>query len=432
MRNSKTRLCIFVGIIFLSSIIHAESLEIFSLKEFLSKSTSKEKNEIVKFLINQFNNKSITTKQLDSLWNNDQVRTKFMLGRFQIINQKLYTSSFTPGWFDIGYYHAGLNYYFKAVDFFSKLVKKYKIPNVDFIIYFRETIPSEDELAKKTLSIPAFVMFQDQNNIFEKDKLLFPDSVFLRPYWRNLLLSIDKASKEYKWEDKENKIFWRGAATGDFIEYNIDNIAKLPRLKISLMSVLYPNLIDAKLVNFNDYQGGDSVYKLKKIVKLLFGKENNQVLEKDHLKYKYLLSLDGNSATGMRVPWIMYSNSVLIKQESSKIEWFYSALKPYQHYIPIDNNLENIFKQIQWIKDNPSKVKEIIFNGHNFVKNNLKPEDIEAHVLILLDAYEAIQKDKNIQPTLPEVSDWLLVKNAMKIQLERIKNFFYGRFKSWF
>lgn len=37
-----------------------------------------------------------------------------------------------------------------------------------------------------------------------------------------------------------------------------------------------------------------------------------------HLNYKYLISLDGMNAAWGRVPWIMFSNSLLIKDDSTK------------------------------------------------------------------------------------------------------------------
>ena len=44
------------------------------------------------------------------------------------------------------------------------------------------------------------------------------------------------------------------------------------------------------------------------------------------MKYKYLLSVDGFTAVWGRVPWIMFSNSVLVKAETGKVEWFYDEM----------------------------------------------------------------------------------------------------------
>jgi hypothetical protein len=37
-----------------------------------------------------------------------------------------------------------------------------------------------------------------------------------------------------------------------------------------------------------------------------------------HLNYKYLISLDGIGAAWSRVEWIMFSNSLMLKDNSSK------------------------------------------------------------------------------------------------------------------
>jgi hypothetical protein len=79
-----------------------------------------------------------------------------------------------------------------------------------------------------------------------------------------------------------------------------------------------------------------------------------------HLKYKYLISIDGNGAAWLRVPWIMHSNSLLIKQESSKVQWFYGGLKPHVHYCPLNKDINDTLEVLHAINGNPGKVKEII------------------------------------------------------------------------
>lgn len=54
----------------------------------------------------------------------------------------------------------------------------------------------------------------------------------------------------------------------------------------------------------------------------------------------------------MRPPWIMASNSVLLMQETNKIEWFYHLLKPKVHYYPIMGNLSDFFEAIEFLRSN--------------------------------------------------------------------------------
>jgi hypothetical protein len=60
----------------------------------------------------------------------------------------------------------------------------------------------------------------------------------------------------------------------------------------------------------------------------------------DHVWNKFLLSIDGWSATWGRIPWMLYSNCVLVKQKSTTVQWFYSEMIEGEHYIEIPENFE--------------------------------------------------------------------------------------------
>ena len=100
--------------------------------------------------------------------------------------------------------------------------------------------------------------------------------------------------------------------------------------------------------------------------------------------------------------WIMLSNSVLVKQETSKIEWFYAAMQPYVHYVPVNENLSDIFKQLEWMKSHDSELQKISMNAQNFAHNNLLPEHIEEQFVLILNEYHKIQRDNKIIPSLPK------------------------------
>ena len=200
---------------------------------------------------------------------------------------------------------------------------------------------------------PAFMMSKNITSVYEKDKLLLPDVHILMHNWAGLMERINKSKTDYTWDTKVNKIFWRGATTGsnDVNFYNIKNIDKLNRLKLTILSKLYPELLDARLNRFTELSKDQEGYNLKWIIEKLFGEDDFTVKEEDHLKYKYLVAIDGNTCPWMRVPWIMLSNSVLLKQETNNIQWFYKAIKPYVNYVPVKEDLTNIFDQLEWMKN---------------------------------------------------------------------------------
>jgi hypothetical protein len=397
------------------NIAYGADLKTVTADQFIAANPSPERNEIVKFLTNQFQGKSITQKQLDQLWNDRDLKFAYMMARFQIVNQKLYADSYNVS-----------HYYFPTLlKYFQTLVQQYKIPDVDFIIYLREEIPMHADLGKKTMGTPAFIMFQDLNSIYETDKLLFPDAFFIKEDWRNIVTRIQKTSLEKTWDKKLDKIFWRGNTTGNFLIYTVKDFDKLPRLTATILSKLYPDLIDAEFSYYSTqlYYTRDG-QNLSEIFKLIFPKGTQHTSPEDHLKYKYLLSIDGNAATGTRVPWIMLSNSALVKQESKKIQWFYSALKPYINYVPLDNKLMNIFSQLEWMKSHDREVKQISKNAQNFIQNDLMPEHIDAHIVLLLNQYHTIQKDQKIIASLTKAEDTISISSVAMALLYRAQLYF--------
>lgn len=370
---------------------------------YLDENYSDERKKIVNFLQNQFINKKVNQKMLDNLWNKQELTSIFKMARFQIVNQKIYSDCHVLG-----------HYYYKMIlDYIHYLVENYKIADVDFILYLVEQIPTNDNIGNKTLNIPAFIMFQDITHPLETDKILFPDAFFFKKEWGSLLKNISQEKTKYPWNKKISKLFWRGGTTGGV--YDIKSILHLDRLKLTILSSIFPNILNAKFAGyFSQFSKDEKGEKLKEFIKTLNLTDKEKVSEKDHLQYKYLISVDGNAATGTRVPWIMSSNSVLVKQESNKIQWYYKALEAYKHYIPLKNDLTDLPKIFTWLENNQDELQNIIRNANIFVENNLQPKDIDAHVVILLNEYSQIQEDKIIIPSLPSYDEVMSLHNLFK------------------
>lgn len=80
----------------------------------------------------------------------------------------------------------------------------------------------------------------------------------------------------------------------------------------------------------------------------------------DHLEYKYLISVDGNTAAWQRVPWILQSGSVLLFVETDVEEWFYHDLKPWEHYVPIKKDFSDLMEKVEWLRQNDEEAKRIV------------------------------------------------------------------------
>lgn len=104
----------------------------------------------------------------------------------------------------------------------------------------------------------------------------------------------------------------------------------------------------------------------------------------EHLKYKFILSLEGNDvATNLK--WIMSSNSVVV-MPIPKIETWYmeGILKPDVHYISVSEDYTDLENKLQYYLDHPKECQEIIDNAKNFRKgfNHKKIEDLIAFLVL--------------------------------------------------
>jgi hypothetical protein len=69
--------------------------------------------------------------------------------------------------------------------------------------------------------------------------------------------------------------------------------------------------------------------------------------------HKFLLLMDGNTASGRSSRWV-HAGAVLLKPDSVFSEWYYHLLRPWVHYIPVREFLEDLPEQAAWaVKEAP-------------------------------------------------------------------------------
>lgn len=416
---------IFLFIILFSVNTWALEPKTITAEQYYLKNPTTERKEILDFITKQFDGYKVTQAELDKLWQNDKIKKLQQLVRFQIVNQELYTDTVT----------LKQARSLELLQYYEQLLKKYKINDIDFIIYNKDYIMPENSMNDQVSQTPAFMLSKNTSSYLEKNKFLIPDAYMIRKRWGILINNINQAKDRFSWEKKINKIFWRGALTGWDQDnpymtksHNIQSISYLERVNLVLFSKLYPQFIDAQFVFYPLITPNKDGKNLERIFHMLDNNDDsgkNWVDPEMQLQYKYLISLDGNTCAWERVPWIMLSNSVLVKQETENIEWFYSSLKPYIHYIPVNKKLTNLFSQLEWMKSHDQELQNISSNAQKFVQDNLTPEDIDAQMAIILNEYSKIQQDKNIKITLKPVKEVLSFINLADVLLNMyIKRWF--------
>ena len=279
------------------------------------------------------------------------------------------------------------NHRFRSVwQAIAKLNELVPLPDVDFLVSTEDGFLSNPG----DLLCPIF-SFSKVEGV--APFVLIPDSKALQGY-KDLRGEISKGNDKYLWENKLSQVFWRGGVNGPSIE--MDNWEKLPRVKLVLQSLLSPQIINARFVNLHslDYAPPEilKIFKAKKMV----GKWVDKV---DHLKYKYLVDIDGGACTFERYYWLLLSNSVVLKQITPNKQWYYGCLEPYKHYIPVKEDLSDLADQIRWTKEHEAEAHQIAKNATQFITQNLTAEDIYLYLYHLICEYAQLQKINS--PELP-------------------------------
>lgn len=262
----------------------------------------------------------------------------------------------------------------------AKLNAMVPLPDVDFLVSTEDAIfvdPGD-------FLCPIFV-FSKVEGI--SPFVLMPDSKALKNY-EELREEIAKGNRKYSWGKKLSQVFWRGGPNGPPIR--MDNWEEIPRIKLVLQSLLFPQEINARFVNLHslDYAPPEisQIFKAKKMA-------GRWVDKMDHLKYKYLVDIDGGACTFERYYWLLLSNSVVLKQITPNRQWYYGMLEPYKHYIPVKEDLSDLMEQIRWAKEHDSEAKRIAENATDFVMQHLSAEDIYLYLYHLICEYAHLQKN---------------------------------------
>ncbi|NGX64102.1 MAG: hypothetical protein KR126chlam6_01527 [Candidatus Anoxychlamydiales bacterium] len=312
---------------------------------------NKQINDDFKF----FSKKNDIDKTIQNLKNQNLLK-KAQLLKVKIKNNKVKYKNYLPTKF----YPRFIRFHY----FLQKLLKVKNLPDVEFLYSIADSIDDDDIL--NCLEAPIFCISKKQTN---QKVILFPHIEWMS---KNdvLLDSICKAALHLSWSQKQSLAFWRGTTTG-FLD-----IEKNERYKVVKLAKRYPQLIDANFSNICQLSDDNQKYLIEN-----FGVKNN-ISPIEQLKYKYLISIDGN-AFGGSFFWQLFSNSVILKNKSSYLEWYYSGLKSDKHFMEFDSDKDLIAK-IHWLKDNDKQAQKMSQNANIFANDHLCNESLVAYIYKLL------------------------------------------------
>ena len=172
--------------------------------------------------------------------------------------------------------------------------------------------------------------------------------------------------KDIDFSLKKNMIIWRGTTSGF--------VSRKPN-RFDLVKKWF-NKNENINVGFNNITLNSSL-KLDKYVL-------DRVEPEEMLKYKYILSIEGNDKdSGLQ--WKLNSNSVVLMPRPTITSWLMeTTLVPNYHYVLINDNYSDLYEKLEWCNKNQNRCIEIVKNANLFMKqfmNNNSENYIEKQVL---------------------------------------------------
>lgn len=112
-----------------------------------------------------------------------------------------------------------------------------------------------------------------------------------------------------------------------------------------------------------------------------------------HSLHRYLFNFRGVAAS-FRFKHLFLCDSLVYHVDDKWLEFFYAALKPWVHYIPVGRDLREARDLIQFALENDDVAKAIARRGRNFIAKHLRMEDVTCYWRELLTQYTRLLKFK--------------------------------------
>ena len=252
---------------------------------------------------------------------------------------------------------------FTFVEFYTYLLQKRKIKNANYIVaiieHFKPFILQNPQYANNTFlcrfgdcTTPAdHPFFAKARRLTDKNAMIFR----FNKDWHWKSVNFVKQNDIPFCNKIGNLLVWRGGLTG------------IVGLRESFITKHYNNpKCDVGFTSYPQKQFD------KKYLK-------SHMSMNSQLKYKYLLSLEGNDvATGLK--WQLYSNSVVFMKKPTFVSWaMEDKLEPYVHYIPLNDDFSDVDEKISWAESNQDCCEIISKNATQFIEQ-FRNEDIEKHI----------------------------------------------------
>lgn len=247
----------------------------------------------------------------------------------------------------------------------------------------------------------AFDVVHDLFPVFSQSKLSsFQDILYPSPwYW------VDKvpyeAEKDYSWDKKMDKMYWRGSTTGGYSRGGgwrrqhrqrfVGTINALNNTKILAKSEKglweskearresYRDLFDVWITYVGQCDEDDCAAQRE------YFQIGEQTGQQDAWAYRHLVDIDGNAFSG-RFYAFLHSNSLVHKVAIFR-EWHDEWIRPWVHYIPLSLTGDEYVETMRYLaseEEGKALSASLAQQGQTWAQKALRKEDMEVWLFRLL------------------------------------------------
>lgn len=199
----------------------------------------------------------------------------------------------------------------------------------------------------------------------------------------------------FPWEKKRDFAIWRGGCN------------RKERIELCRLSKQFPQYLDAKF----SLPSENPLIEEEGLM--------GQFVSWDALlECKFLPMVDGYMTAAPALQWRLLSNSLAFKPDSNEIQWFYRALSPFVHYVPVRQDLSDLIEKLDWAKNHDDASKQIAMDATDFALNNLMYEDVLCYFTKVLKRYGSLQKlpSKKIKSAMQTDPRWVNIQYRKKLR----------------
>jgi glycosyl transferase family 90 len=91
----------------------------------------------------------------------------------------------------------------------------------------------------------------------------------------------------------------------------------------------------------------------------------------DHCRYRMLIDLQGRGFSA-RLSLLLFSGRPVFIQARRWRQYYFDLLQPFVHYIPVNEDLSDLSRQIDWAAAHPEKAAAIAARAQEFARTHLR------------------------------------------------------------